>query len=180
MIKRWFCSINQEKAAIVIMLIALLLPLYEMMILFPAMEADEENKRQELSRLEARLAEVKQFQDAHSQPELYIKELSDKEQRLLLQVPEKINTSKFLAELQKLAVIKGVTLGVVRPAREERSGGFSNALISVTLRGGYFQLMDFIKAVEHGSMSVYIDSLSILSQGDKLECGIGLRIFSQG
>ena len=66
MIKRWFCSINQEKAAIVIMLIALLLPLYEMMILFPAMEADEENKRQELSSLEARLAEVKQFQDAHS------------------------------------------------------------------------------------------------------------------
>lgn len=110
-------------------------------------------RREELARWEAF---SKRHRDASAEEEA-LKQHTDWSRHLL---PDILGTGDFLSELQSCMLRSQVNVIGLAPGAEEQQEGFCRQRIELTVEGGYFEWLNFLRLLEQQTRFVAIETLS--------------------
>ena len=103
-------------------------------------------------------------------------------------VPQQSDLAGYIDSANALAAETGVTWVSVTPAPPTVTGGIGTIQLSMVVKGGYYQVLDYLNRVEHMSRLVVIDGVTIDETGDEnadeggpstLNATLNARMFSQ-
>lgn len=135
-------------------------------------------KTSELSR---DASEAKDFLRLHPDLEKYrssMRKRIDHSGRLL---PEKISTENFLDEIEAFSRRAGVSLTGIVPLPAEKSEGLALQRVKISVRGTYFELLDFLYVLEQGGRFTSVEEVRGRADDDGIFSGeIDAVIYAKG
>jgi Tfp pilus assembly protein PilO len=140
---------------------------------------DVETAKAQSTSLEAQLKQLEALEADAPQTQARLDEM-----RLLL--PKEADLAGFIDEANALGAEAGVKWVSVSPAPPTQSGAVSTISFTMTVSGGYYQVLDYLHRVEGMSRLVVVDGVTI-DQGEADEAGgppeltanLTARMFSQ-
>lgn len=125
----------------------------------------------------AKIIDIENFINEHHDMKVYIEKMSAKEMVADEKLPEKENISKFLSEVQTNAVQNNLYLKSIKPESIQQRSGFIEIPISISSRGTYFQLIDFLQSIEDAKRFVKVKNIKVHAEDDMLEMKCSLLIY---
>lgn len=141
-------------------------------------QAEIHSLEKALSETEKKIAAVETFAGQNSDSQ----KLKDQfRQKLLLTeqlLPDNMSMGEFLVELERTAEASKVQIGQVQPAQAIQRNGYQETLITMTVRGDYFMVLDFLRRIEGGKRFLALSSISLQSKsGDFLEGKLTVLVY---
>jgi type IV pilus assembly protein PilO len=125
----------------------------------------------------AKIIGIENFINEHRDMKAYIEKINEKEIVVDEKLPEKENLSKFLSEAQTSAVQNKLNIKGIKPESIRQQPGFIEIPISISLRGTYFQLIDFLQSIENAKRFVRVKNVEVHAEEDMLELKCLLIIY---
>lgn len=148
-----------------------------LLLILPQLERLEQARaqyQQELRQVQV----VEAFVRTHPDTDRYLAELDQKAAALSRGLPENVALGDYLAQLETVANISGVKLVQVKPSPPADKGGYQEIQLAVTVKGGFFQLLNFVKVLDGGPRFCAITKVSVQSQQGGLESQLAVNIYS--
>jgi type IV pilus assembly protein PilO len=144
-----------------------------------ASDVDKEidTAKAETTSLEAQLAQLEDLEANGAETQARLEQLRKA-------VPEQADLAAFIDEVNALGAASGVEWVSVAPSTPTLASGVNSIMFSMTVDGGYFQVLDFLNRVENMSRLVVVDGIT-LDQGESTEgtptltANLTARMFSQ-
>lgn len=126
----------------------------------------------------AALAQAEKFLNDHPDFAVYEREILGKRRFLDLKLPDTLELSAFLAQIEESAVLSRVRLVKVNPGERVSLAAYDEARVFVGVRGGYAEVLDFLKRLEQSVRFHTIDAVKIWSAQGEINGDFGIRIYS--
>ena len=117
-----------------------------------AKEAEAVSLRREIGKAAA-------FRRSHPDPAKEAKRVAERKRAVEMMLPARLDAGAFLLEAEKRAAESGVTLLGVVPGDAGTTGGFATEKLRLSVRGDYFELLDYLYALEQQGRFVKIDAM---------------------
>ena len=127
-----------------------------------------------------KVAVVENFILAHPDSEKRLFELQQSLARMEKALPESLDVSLFMSQLQRDAAASGVKLNHVRPSALVDRAGYREMPIEVAIEGNYFATLAFLKKLEDGERFNLPTGFLVQRKQDKLTTRLNLQIFCFG
>jgi type IV pilus assembly protein PilO len=134
----------------------------------------------QLSQEQQKLALIEKFILTYPNGEKRLNELQQSLLRVEKALPGSLDVSAFMAQLERDAQAAGVRLVNLKPSLMVDRAGYRELPIEVSLEGGYFQTMSFLKKLEDGERFSLPAAFLIQKKLDKLSTRLNLQIFCYG
>jgi Tfp pilus assembly protein PilO len=128
--------------------------------------ADVEQAQDEQAGLRQRLEELQTIAKHAPEVRSQLAKLEDA-------VPSKPQLAGFITEANRIAQASGVTWVSVSPSPPELGPTGSTIRLSIQLKGGFFQVLDYMHRLERLPRLVVVDSVDIASEADGTTDGTG-------
>ena len=125
------------------------------------------------------LISLKNFLNAHPDLTAYEKEVEAKEHKAAVMLPEHMQLSPFVSDMQKLAVRSNVALASIKPDKISSQGDYDELAVAVEATGDYFQLLDFLKAIENMPRFVRVRQMLMQAEEQQLHCRLLLVVYAR-
>ena len=112
--------------------------------------------RQEARQLSGELAALKLFLHDHPDVDDYAADIELREEENRALMPLAMDTSAFMGELQFMALQSNAKLLGMMPEAAENKNGYYEQHIVINFKGNYFEVLDFLKILEHGGRFVTV------------------------
>lgn len=160
---------RKEQTAFCLMaLVSILLGLAFYTFVYLPQRAELREKESAASELRREIEQVAAFQRSHPKPKVEAEAIFARETLLETMLPRRMDAGGFLAETERRAKEAALDLRGVSPETPVLSDGFARQRVTLSVRGDYFALLDFIFALEQQGRFVKIDALS----GDVNDAGV--------
>ena len=116
-------------------------------------------KEAEASALQREIETAASFRRSHPDPANEAKAAAERKRAVEKMLPARLDAGAFLLEAEKRAAESGVTLLGVAPGDAGTSGGFAAEKLRLSVRGNYFELLDYLYALEQQGRFVKIDAM---------------------
>lgn len=116
-------------------------------------------KEAEAVSLRKEIGEAANFRRSHPDPAKEAKSAAERKRALDIMIPANLDAGAFLMEAEKRAAESGVTLLGVAPGDTGTTGGFATEKLRLSVRGDYFELLDYLYALEQQGRFVKIDAM---------------------
>ena len=127
---------------------------------------------------ETSVISIENFMNKHPDLPSYEQELQKKADFLSQLLPNNMELSSFLSEVEKLAAASQVTLLQIKPNKLISKGTYQEIPILLEFQGNYFQILHFLRQIEAAQRFNAGSHLSIQRQDDILVCKLVLSIYS--
>ena len=127
-----------------------------------------------------KVAVVEKFILDHPDSDKRLFELQQSLARVEKALPESLDVSLFMSQLQRDAAASGVKLTNVRPAVLVDRAGYREMPIEVSVEGNYFATLAFLKKLEDGDRFNLPTGFLVQRKQDKLTTRLSLQIFCFG
>lgn len=127
---------------------------------------------------ETSIISIENFMNEHPDMPAYEQELQKKDDFLAQMLPNNMELSSFLSEVEKLAVTSQVTLVQIKPNKLISKGTYQEIPVLLEFQGNYFQILHFLRQIEAAHRFNTGSHLSIQKQDDVLVCKLLLSIYS--
>lgn len=153
------------------------------------LRASEARWQAEGEKAHAQLIEVQNYKNGMANGAARQKEQKEKKRRhafLADALPDGLEQGAFLGGLERLALACHLELAGVKPAEAlERPDGLMELPVTVTVRGDYFSLLDFLQGLDAqkaGGRFVLVRGLSVRAgdDGGPLSATLQLSVFATG
>ena len=124
----------------------------------PQSDALREKEAEAVS-LRRAIGEAAAFRRSHPDPAKETKKLAERKRAVERMLPARLDAGAFLLEAEKRAAESGVTLLGVAPGDAGMTGGFATEKMRFSVRGDYFELLDYLYALEQQGRFVKIDAM---------------------
>lgn len=94
------------------------------------------------------------------------------------QLPESMEQGRFLSLLQQEALRHGVVLTEVMPGSARSTERFAELAVETEICGSYFQVLDFLEAMEQSGRFLRIENTKVKSENGLLHCRILFKIYA--
>ena len=168
---------KEQRMAMVILVVTLLF-LAGGVILLQQQRAELFVKQQQAGQNQQEILQIENFMNAHLQEEDYAAELKKREQVVQEQLPESMEQGRFLSLLQQEALRHGVVLAEVRPGSARSTERFAELAVETEICGSYFQVLDFLEAMEQSGRFLRIENTKVKSENGLLHCRILFKIYA--
>jgi len=138
-----------------------------------------EGRQAVLQQQKEQVLSVENFLNAHGEAAAYEAEIARRSAKQHQQLPYQLETGKFLAELQQLAVDKGIVLHAAAPGAVAGKAGCRQLPLRVTIAGDYFSLLDFLQGLEEMERFSSVDELELHSEEGRLSCQLLIHIYGR-
>ncbi|SEJ08923.1 Pilus assembly protein, PilO [Propionispira arboris] len=142
-------------------------------------------RQQELLDLTATVTEketsvisIENFMNEHPDMAAYEQELRKKNDFLSQMLPNNMELSSFLSEVEKMAAASQVTLLQIKPNKLISKDNYQEIPILLEFQGNYFQILHFLRQIEAARRFNKGSHLSIQTQDGVLVCKLVLSIYS--
>jgi len=125
------------------------------------------------------LISLKNFLNAHPDLAAYEKEIAEKENKVAIMLPEHMQLSPFVSDMQKLAVRSNVVLASIKPDKINSQADYDELAVAVEATGNYFQLLAFLKAVENMPRFVRVRQMLIQAEEKQLRGRFLLVVYAK-
>lgn len=149
------------------------------LVLFPQ-EARILDLERQLSAERQKVAVVENFILAHPDPELYLQEMQRTQAKNELMLPENLDVSKFIAQLEKDTRTSKVRLLSVKPSAAAEKVGYREMPVEVVVEGSFYSVMSFLKLLEDGDRFCSPAAFMISPKQNVLSAKLNLLIFAYG
>lgn len=124
---------------------------------------------------------LENFALSHPDANKYLNELDSKRTRVDNLLPNDANISSFLIMLEQNAKASGVRLEQVQPSQAVNKNGYREIPVSMSIKGNYFQLLDFLQRME-GSQQRFnsTGSMAITNKSGSLESKMTVIVYAYG
>ena len=116
-------------------------------------------KEAEAASLRREIGEAAAFRRSHPDPAKEVKMVAERKRAAERMLPARLDTGAFLLEAEKSAAESGVTLLGVSPGDAGTMDGFATEKLRLSVRGDYFELLDYLYALEQQGRFVKIDTM---------------------
>ena len=145
----------------------------------PEQQARIANRQAILEEHQTHRSELKKFMELHSDLKEYESGLTRQLQQIRRLMPGEMDTADFIHYTERTAEKTQVTIRGMQPLPPVGSDGYFMQQLRIDLNGNYFQLMDFLSALEQGPRFVRFISISIQSKEQEyLEGSLELLIYA--
>lgn len=134
----------------------------------------------QLQQEKQKVAVVENFILAHPNMDQHLADLQKTKERADKALPDKIEISAFLAQLENNAREAGVRLISVKPAAAANRSGYREMPVELALEGPFFATMSFLKKLEDGARFTLPTAFMIQQKQNLLATKLNLQIFSYG
>lgn len=125
-----------------------------------------------------RIQVIETYLLAHPNAEEYATELTTNQEYLGRTLPNNGEIRTFLLQLEQSAQESNVQLAHVKPAPPVSKNGYSELPLDITIKGDFFQTLNYLKRLENGARLATISKLSITVQNNVLESKMIVTIYS--
>jgi Tfp pilus assembly protein PilO len=138
-------------------------------------------RTRQLSVEKQKVAVVESFILAHPDTDQYLAELQQSLTQSELALPGSLDTSKFIAQLEKDTRDSGIRLLNVKPTVvTDNKGGYREIPIEVSVEGQYFPTMAFLKKLEDGERFSLVSAFLMQQKQGLVATRLNLQIFCYG
>ena len=127
---------------------------------------------------ETSVISIENFMNEHPDMPAYEQELQKKTDFLSQMLPNNMELSSFLSEVEKLAASNQVTLLQIKPNKLISKGNYQEIPILLEFQGDYFQILHFLRQIEAAQRFNTGSHLSVQMQDGVLVCKLVLSIYS--
>lgn len=121
---------------------------------------------------------ITNFQNAHLQMKEYRHELTQREQRILRYLPEKMAQGEFIQYLERLSLKSKVKLQMVSPQKSIAAGDDLCLPIKLKLSASYFGLLHFMQGLQNGERLAVVKNMVIRAEESVLDVEMLIHIYS--
>lgn len=168
---------REQQIALLLLLLAML-SLAGGIYFFQEQRAELLEKQEKAGRNQREILQIENFMNAHLQEEDCAAELKKREELVQEQLPESMEQGKFLSMLQQKSLQHGAVLTEVIPGKARNLEQFAELSIETEVCGSYFQLLDFLEAMEQGGRFLRIENTKVKSENGTLHCRILFKIYA--
>ena len=133
---------------------------------------------QAASLTEATVKSLNDFRDKHGDMQSYEQKLASDVQTVDNALPENMNETQFMLELQKEISASGLRLSHFALLDKVTANGVSTLPIEMELWGNYWELLDFLESLSLSTRLVNVKKMSLKSDGDLLSCRLTIAIYA--
>lgn len=117
--------------------------------------------------------EFNEFFQKHNNPAKYESELNNRQRLLAKMLPDNLNVSDYLLEIQRQAANSGIVLLNVKPGKVKNENNIYTQEVFLKFQANYYQLNSFLQVVEQEerfakiiNMNVHIDKQEAFLEGE--------------
>lgn len=136
-------------------------------------------KEAEAASLRHEIGAAAAFRRSHPEPAKEAKTEGERKRAVEAMLPAKLEVGAFLAEAEKKAAAAGVALLGVAPGDAGMADGFAREKLRFSVSGDYFELLDFLYALEQQGRFVKIDVMRGTVEGGSFKGEIELWIYAR-
>ncbi|HOB35192.1 MAG: type 4a pilus biogenesis protein PilO [Firmicutes bacterium] len=96
-----------------------------------------------------------------------------------VQIPQQGLLREFITELEAMAASRRLELGRINISEPSPRNPYLAVFITFSLKGNYFNVMDYIIALENHPRLLFIDTFRLSRQQSGVECSIDLVIYAE-
>lgn len=130
--------------------------------------AELRSKQQLFNKRQAEMEFMERFMVSHPDTAAYEKSLMTKLDDVRARLPEAMDMSEALSELQRLAKNNGVIIKGVLPGKPAAKEKYVYQDVRIELRGRYHSLLDFFSALERQKRFCSFNGMTIKADADGL------------
>ena len=134
--------------------------------------------RQAARAAEAQVTLIRQDKAAHMDSGQSDKRLTEEKRTADAALPDVVDTSALLAELQHTALQQGVQLTAVLPQEAQPQGEVWRQSVQVKCEADYFSLLNFLRALEAQGRFWQLDEAHLTSTGGRLRGELRFSAFA--
>ncbi|BAL83737.1 hypothetical protein SELR_20290 [Selenomonas ruminantium subsp. lactilytica TAM6421] len=154
-----------------------LLSLFFLLVHMPLKQAAQEY-RNEASAAAGEVVVIGNFQNAHLNRKEYQAELDKRQQRAMLAIPDKMDMSRFIVEIERLAQQSRLQLQLIRPQKGNDDMDIACLSLRLCLQGGYFSLLKFMQGLQNGERLVQVHNVTVRTEGQDLVTDLVVNIYA--
>jgi Tfp pilus assembly protein PilO len=121
---------------------------------------------------------VEEFTNAHRDMEAFHKELEQRERVAVMQLPDHIEQGQLMSFLQDKAAGCHLAILALKPENVRQADGISELPMLLETQSNYFQLLDFLDALEHGERLWKVDDLVLQQEAGLLHCRMRIAAYA--
>lgn len=125
------------------------------------------------------LISIENFLNEHPDLAAYEAEMNKKEKVVGAMLPEDMQLSLFMLDIQKIAVQDHIVLNGMKPDKISRQDRYAELPIKIDAAGNYFQLLDFLKDIESRPRFARVKKLQVHAAENLLHCKFLLVIYAR-
>lgn len=179
-VRALFKEVKPQYLVVLYLVLVLALGLFVSSLVLYPQQARIADLSQKLQQERQKLAFVEKFILTYPDGEKRLTELQQSLLKVEKALPGTLGVSDFMAQLQRDAQASGVRLINLKPSVLVDRAGYREMPIEVSVEGGYFQTMAFLKKLEDGERFSLPMSFLIQKKQEKLATRLNLQIFCYG
>ena len=125
-----------------------------------------------------RVKQIQSFSLAHPEPAKHLNQLEEKLTVFNRMLPLEPQVGEFLTQSENSAKTSGVQFVSLKPGQMANKGGYRELSLELTIRGNYFQTMNFLKRIEEGPRFVAVTNVTMQSQSGQIQSKIWVSIYT--
>lgn len=127
-----------------------------------------------------RNGQIESFALAHPNSDEYLLEVDQKVFTVNQLLPNELDVSDFLVQLNQTAITSGVRLVQIKPAQPVNKSGYREIPVEILIRGSYFQTLNFLTKFDNVPRFAMINNISTQSRQNILESKLSVSIYCYG
>ncbi len=127
---------------------------------------------------EEQVVSLEMFRSRYPDPGKYNKEIVKERERLEQALPESMDPGDCLLLMERRATENKLRLTAIRPEDTEPEGGMGKCSVHMSLQCGYFELLDFLDALQSADRFIQFRQLHIKRENDRLNCELAVAVFA--
>ena len=173
-------KINHEKQFLVAVLCGMVfVGILFYSVVFQRQQDEIRQSRAAIAAADAQITNLEDFFLRHDDLKAYETDLNQQLQFVQKLLPRKMAVADFISATEHMATQSKTVLIGIRPEQPISCQEYFMQTIKITVRGDYFQMLDFLYSMEQGVRFVNVKNMRIHSNDDGyLECQLDVRIYA--
>ncbi len=134
--------------------------------------------REEAALVSGEIVDIENFTNKHRDLKAYTEDIKKQLEKAKHALPDTVEQSSVVSLLQHHALIKGIQLTSITPGQTKREHDLLMLPIRVKINCNYFQLLDFLKALEEDDRFVKINQLCVHETDGRLSFEIETTVYA--
>lgn len=123
---------------------------------------------------------INQFVRSNPDTEKVLREVAAKLNRINQMLPDAADVGGLLLQLERAGLQSHIQLLQIVPGSAVKKGELLEIPLEITIRGDYFQILDFLQRLENDARFVKITNINIYVNEQQLEGKLGLAAYNYG